>query len=307
VNEIKTLLKSTIDYKADKYDFDVTKAVLQQLKELGLEKVSELSSDFREIQLEASDSQGRAHLLHLQIPDNFPRDPPHTRLSIPADTFNFTWASSSTISKIYEQFCEQLEMYQEYWNDVSEIRANLCILEPDNPGYATTSFTIDLGAGCSMLLQLNPLFQPQENVGGHVDINVPQLTFMGPDHTVSSLRDAFYGGLKETWSPTLSTYDNLVNILKTDDFSLKTKFDDSEDASEGNTPNMKLFCGICCAFTLEGKIPDQICKSSGCGQSYHYTCLATWFNSLATTRADFDTIYGTCPTCMVAMEIPAGV
>jgi len=306
VSELKTLLKSTIDYKQDKYDYDVTKVVMQQLKELGLDKVSNISSDFREIQLTAFDSQGRAHLINLQIPENFPTCPPITKLSIPAETFGFNWAASSTISKIYEQFCEQLETYQEYWNDVSEIKANLCILEPMNPGYSTTSFTIDLGAGCSMLLQLNPLFQPGENPS--CDLNIPQVTFMGPDHTVAALRERFYGGLKEVWSPTLSTYDNLVNILKSDDFTLKTKFDhDSEGSEKGNLPDMKLFCGICCTYTLEGKNPDQICKSASCGQSYHYNCLATWFNSLATTTSDFDTIYGSCPTCYVAMEIPAGV
>ena len=112
---------------------------------MGWDNVHQINDDFSEVQIQVFDLSDRMHILTLKLPPDFPDEKPTALSSLP-QAFEFLWASSgSSIRNIRDQFKAALNQYQEYWNQVDELKFKTWILEPENPNYGATSFIIAVG------------------------------------------------------------------------------------------------------------------------------------------------------------------
>ena len=82
--------------------------------------------------------------MRIKLSPLFPTEKPYVQSSLP-QPFEFLWASGSSIRNICEQFKTTLNLYQDYWDQVDELKFHTCILEPECPNYAATSFILAVG------------------------------------------------------------------------------------------------------------------------------------------------------------------
>ncbi|KAJ2585740.1 hypothetical protein H4R99_008643 [Coemansia sp. RSA 1722] len=97
------------------------------------------------------------------------------------------------------------------------------------------------------------------------------------------------------WSSSRSARDNLQDIL-----GISLPESQSFDQSE-----IKLECGICLSYDLDGDNPDQICTNDICARPFHRRCLIQWLTSKDDTRQSYNTYFGKCPYCKSSISVAA--
>merc|ERR1712136_407439 len=97
--------------------------------------VHQINEDITDVHLHITDISERVHVLRIKFSPLFPTEKPAVHSSLP-QPFEFLWASGSSIRNICEQFKATLNLYQDYWDQVDELKFQTCILEPESPNYA---------------------------------------------------------------------------------------------------------------------------------------------------------------------------
>mmetsp|Transcript_2826 Transcript_2826/g.4433 ORF Transcript_2826/g.4433 Transcript_2826/m.4433 type:complete len:460 (-) Transcript_2826:115-1494(-) len=306
--------------------------VVSQLDFIGWENIVSIDSRLTVIVLKTVDSSGRTHELRLELGENFPNQAPICTSDLPIEFEIENWrplslhpdnsdvtsgvftgntnfevppkkrsrqSVSAGLALVYEEFEAAVDSYQSLWNELDNIDANACILEPILPARRSIRerrIAIRASAGgISAVLSLD-CKRPR---------TVPSsLRFVGATAEVSKLRSHF----NEYIAGTLKCDDGLTLQWREDRTvreNLELCFGDIPTKNTADGSEFEIECGICYTNRLgeDGLLPDACCGNACCARSYHEACLFEWLHSLPSARISFDRIFGTCPYCCEPISV----
>jgi E3 ubiquitin-protein ligase FANCL len=271
--------------------------LVSELDAVGWGLLVSVSPALDELQLQIEDAAGRAHVLELAIPSDYPRSPPRARASLPVP-FELRWTSdasttaeaaaaaaaagqsplSHSLCNAIAQFRAALARHQQLWDVLDDLDAHTWVLEPKNPTRDCATRRIAIGDHCSLQLEVH--------IGAPTSL--PELQFLGADRVIAPLRQALNANLSR-WSPERSVRLNLAAVLERD-------FPTRQLAAEtGSADDYSVECAICYSYHLDGAVPE--CACDGCSKPFHKACLTEWLRALPTTQQSFNRLFGECPYC----------
>ncbi|XP_026659322.2 E3 ubiquitin-protein ligase FANCL isoform X2 [Phoenix dactylifera] len=267
------------------------RSIFSEIEEVGWEHLIRSEEDLSSLSFRILDKKGRAHILEIALPRNYPEGAPSIAADVPY-ICDIEWSKSSKLKNILQQFREKL---QEFWSIMEDIDRNLWILDPKQPSLATSYRQICLGNDCYLLLYVyarNPW-------------SLPECHFFGPDSTVDLLRKNWRKNGRK-WTKDKPFHENLATLLET---TLPRPHTVSNENDE------QVDCGICYAQYLpvddefgdnSGSAPDYTCENLSCSRAFHTVCLRDWLRSITTTRQSFDVLFGNCPYCSESVAVKVG-
>nr|XP_010939324.1 E3 ubiquitin-protein ligase FANCL isoform X2 [Elaeis guineensis] len=271
------------------------RSIFSEIEEVGWEHLVRSEEDLSSLSFRILDKNGRAHILEIALPRNYPESAPSIAADVPY-ICDIEWSKSSKLKNIVQQFREHLQKLQEFWSIMEDIDRNLWILDPKQPSLATSYRQICLGNDCSLLL----------NVYARNAWSLPECRFFGPDSTVNLLRNNWRKNSRK-WTKDKHFHENLAILLETTlprPHTVSNKNDEQVD------------CGICYAQYLpvddefgdnSGSAPDYTCENLSCSRAFHTVCLRDWLRSITTTRQSFDVLFGNCPYCSEPVAVKVSV
>ncbi|GFO04874.1 fanconi anemia complementation group l [Plakobranchus ocellatus] len=259
--------------------------ILQQIQELGWDRVTNVSKDLSQLELVVADDSGRQHKMTVTLDMQDLSSIPVCSVDFP-EKFNFHWTAESGLKHLYQQFEAAVNANQSFWNMLSEIDNNCWVLEPEHPTFAATHRRIALGPNISLHVTVN-CRQPY---------TLPECRLLGAESAVAELREKLNVNLHR-WDVERSLLKNLEEVLDID-FPSPTNISKEE---------LSVDCGICYCHLLNEEVPDVVCEDKRCGQAFHRTCLYEWLRGLS-SRQSFNTLFGDCPLCShpIRVKIFAG-
>ncbi|GFR74896.1 fanconi anemia complementation group L [Elysia marginata] len=248
--------------------------ILQQIQELGWDRIQNVSSDLSQLQLILTDECGRQHNLRVCLNKQDLSSLPICSVDLP-EKFNFHWSGKSGLKHLYHQFEAAVNSYQQFWNMLREIDNNCWVLEPEHPTFSANHRRIALGPNISLHMVVN-CRQPN---------TLPECRLLGAESAVAELREKLNINLHR-WDVDRSLLKNLEEVLDID-FPTPTSTSKEE---------LSIDCGICYCNLLDEEVPDVVCEEKRCRQAFHKTCLSEWLRGLS-SRQSFNTLFGECPLC----------
>ncbi|KAJ2663187.1 hypothetical protein IWW48_001508 [Coemansia sp. RSA 1200] len=146
-----------------------------------------------------------------------------------------------------ESKCEELD---ECWKLLDDIDNSFCVLQPQSPKRSELWRRVAVGRLASALVEVSS------------DRFYPRITVYGPSSIAEPL-NAKARATPTVWSSTRMARENVETIL-----GLQLPEPESFDQRD-----IKLECGICFAYRIEGEDADQVCSSDPCAQPFHRSCL----------------------------------
>eukprot|EP00850_Spirogloea_muscicola_P001594 SM000006S19359 [mRNA] locus=s6:347582:350950:+ [translate_table: standard] len=305
--------------------------LLDELAQVGWERVAWLSPDLHVADFYLCDGAGRQHALRLTFPAAYPEHPPTASTDLPEE-LTLQWIKGTSLQSTLAQFEEVLKSYQELWDCIDDLDANTLVLEPERPTRSDTFRRIALGGHCTILITID----------AQCPRSLPDCQFTGSDAAVGQFRDSLEANLGEWQAPIPILGSCFIYISLSTDRMLRTNLERAlrvslpGPGSVAAAGDVTSDCSICYTYHLasdeqhaavsktatEGTsraapapIPDQICNNEACGRPFHQACLPRWLQSLLTTRrqaffkdmlvapaiwlrVSFDTLFGRCPYCL---------
>ena len=261
-------------------------AVVEQLEELGWEHLVAADDDLRSLQLQARDTDGRAHLLTVQLPPSFPSSAPTVTADLP-QPLTFAWPSSPSLRALHAHFASTLAALSPYFSALSSIDKDCVVLEPTPPSFAVPYRRVPLLPSLSLLVTLDPL-TPYP----------PTLSFLGPPHLTQPLQALWH----RTPHPFLSASGTLVERVQA---VLGVVVEKRRGEAAEGTEGMEGGCAICYeARGEEGEALDIQCGDARCGRRYHARCLYAWLSRNVKAAIVFDVCIGACINCEQPISVP---
>lgn len=238
---------------------------------------------------------------------DYPFIPPQVVSDLPT-TLVLSSTTSSSISSILKQHEQLVDQYQELYDCLDDLDANMRIIEPDQPKRKDLYRRIALGHHCSFQIEFSPTYSCKK------DGKPKNIRFFGSLNRVSELKKKWK---LYTWQSNEKMHINLLNS-----FQLVTdKEAQQEQEDYTNTNNIE--CGICYSFKLDnGELPEIICENKSCNRGFHSICLyevksklqkslfpnmtssdniicysSQWLRSNPSTTSSFNILFGKCPYC----------
>eukprot|EP00850_Spirogloea_muscicola_P005053 SM000022S07267 [mRNA] locus=s22:818764:821402:- [translate_table: standard] len=234
--------------------------LLDELAQVGWERMAWLSPDLHAADFHLCDSAGRQHALRLTFPATYPEHPPTASTDLPEE-LTLQWIKGASLQSVLAQFEEALKLYQELWNCIDDLDANTLVLEPERPTRSDTFRRIALGSDAAVGQSRDSL---EANLGGWstdrmLRTNLERalgVSLPGPSSVAAAEDVTSDCGICYMYR--LVGYEQHAAVCKT--------------AAEGTSR------------AAPAPIPDQICNNDACGRPFHQACLARWLQSLLTTR-----------------------
>ncbi|KAK2160238.1 hypothetical protein LSH36_137g01032 [Paralvinella palmiformis] len=105
-------------------------SLIEEIEQIGWERVAFVDQTFRELHLTVEDGSCRTHTLKIHLHNEHPREAPRCSTDLPK-AFDFIWIPESHLSDLLDQFCHNLDQYQDLWDNFDEIDKMTWILEPE--------------------------------------------------------------------------------------------------------------------------------------------------------------------------------
>lgn len=297
------------------YAEELTKQLEELERDYGSDVVHDLSSDLSKVTLQYQDAAGRLHQLNIKLsPVSFPNGAPECMSELPMawqptnDTRDNSRpqkrfkvdpnnresgdkegdASRNCFLRLYGSFVQQVDKYQDFWNELDDLDANAWVLEPSTRPVprSISERRIAITDEASVVIALDP--------------NSPRarptsVRWIGADTSKHRCGLDQYMTSQQSqlcWTSNSSVRENLERGL-----ALKLPLPPCAGTGEA-----LLECSICYSNDLPtedggSEFPDTVCDNLPCKRYYHETCLRDWLQSLPTSRKSFDRIIGTCPYC----------
>ncbi|CAD5123045.1 DgyrCDS11424 [Dimorphilus gyrociliatus] len=273
-NESKSVINQN-SFK-DGLHFKNYKRLVDEMAEIGWNRIQYVDADLKEIHLRGIDEADRNHLFKINLDNEYPRVAPIVICSLP-EKFDFKWIpEKSKILDIFNEFEESLKKYQYLWKIFDELEEETWVIQPDSSlKYKETFRQIYIEQSVSMTITVD-VRCPQ---------SLPTLKFLGPTKDAMKY-EKFLHENAHLWNCEESLVSNLESI-----FEMKfKKRDENPDSSQPE-------CGICLLFNHpeSEKIPDTVCQS--CQQTYHSACLVKWLYTRPDTRKSMKLVFGKCCLC----------
>eukprot|EP00268_Persea_americana_P019757 TRINITY_DN20165_c0_g1_i11.p1 TRINITY_DN20165_c0_g1~~TRINITY_DN20165_c0_g1_i11.p1 ORF type:complete len:311 (+),score=48.44 TRINITY_DN20165_c0_g1_i11:301-1233(+) len=258
--------------------------VYSEIEEIGWQHLASFEEDLTSLSFRIVDEKGKAHILEIALPPNYPECAPSVASDVPY-VCELQWSVKSRLKDVLSQFHKHLEKLQEFWSTLDDIDRVLWVIDPGQPSNAASFRQICIGNECYLLVSIDPC-NPR---------SLPECRFLGPDSIVDSIRKKWRRNSRR-WMNEKPFPENLSNLL---------------EAALPRPPDVKMDdeqidCGICYAQYLpvddelglmSGNGPDYTCDGPNCGRAFHSLCLRDWLRSITTTRQSFDILFGNCPYC----------
>ncbi|KAL9658606.1 hypothetical protein ABK040_006143 [Willaertia magna] len=284
------------------------KNFLQQLDEIGWDKIIDLKVDFSYVTLCIKDKHNREHFIEVNTCTLETKvDLPITLENLVDNSFNANFNTNQEkkdLKKILEQYEQLIEQLNDFFEVMEDIDQHIKIIEPERPTRCHTMRRMIIKNHCSLQIEIDP-FRPKEKL--------KDFKFFGADQMVAPLRLKLNQQKQNNgWDNTKFVRENLENILGIkwnynnkacssggDSGSLKTREEEEEDYNED--------CGICYSYRMNLKVPDKICDNEKCSKCYHTECLIEWLRNIPGSHQSFDTIFGSCPYCSSPISVSINV
>lgn len=128
--------------------------VIQEIYDIGWERVLEINQNFTHIVCSIMDTGGRTHAVEIDLPLNYPSTAPKIQMNLPIP-IEMEWSSTFHLVDCLihiEKICNRL---QPYLDAVDELNAHCWIIEPSVlPSYHITSRRIVIDQESSLVLQI---------------------------------------------------------------------------------------------------------------------------------------------------------
>ncbi|KAJ2692459.1 hypothetical protein GGH99_001722 [Coemansia sp. RSA 1285] len=154
------------------------------------------------------------------------------------------------ICRYLEALGKKCEELGECWKMLDDIDNSFCVLQPQSPKRSELWRRVAVGRLASALVEVSS------------DRFYPRITVYGPSNIAEPL-NAKAKATPTVWSSTRTARENVETIL-----GLQLPEPESFDQRD-----IKLECGICFAYRVEGEDADQVCSSDPCAQPFHRSCL----------------------------------
>jgi len=271
------------------------KELINQLRTLGWENVSETDPEFSKVVLVHRAIDDREYCLTVRIGPTFP-DPGSVALQTDDVPPNHAWfntagaKSGKTFSLIhlYTEFVRQITLFGPVRRALRDIDNHSWVVDPPPPVNGLRHglyrrIVVSRGVSLQVILDPNDLS------------SLPDLKFLGPECKVHSLRQSLARN-HHNYDPDYSVIQNIERVL---DLELPSGPPDDVGADEMNMGDgYDVDCGICYSFKLGTAIPDKSCdQNPKCGRLFHAECLLEWIRSDPDHRTSFQTFFGKCPYC----------
>lgn len=206
--------------------------VIDEIDGVGWDKLRHVSDDLSSFRLSITDAAKRSHEVTIELPPDYPREPPKCKAMLPAP-LELSWHSGAhhSVKDAIQQYRKAIRSYQPLWNVLDDWDANTWILEPKQPTRADVLRRVVLGRACSLQVIHNPK-RPHD---------VCECRFFGPETAIQPLQQLLNANLLN-WDSRATPRANLSRILQIE-FPSKTSADQEEFSLE---------CGICYADSLQG-------------------------------------------------------
>ncbi|KAH9496141.1 hypothetical protein Btru_012151 [Bulinus truncatus] len=261
-----------------------SRQILEQIQELGWNRLVNIDQNFSFIELAHKDEAGRLHKLKIWLNKQDTTVRPILETQLP-EALSFIWSAKTRIAHIFQEFEVAVNMYQSFWNMMKEIDDNCLILEPKQPNFSSTYRRLAINSSISLQITVN-CRQP---------MTFPKCKFLG-DHSASS-------EFRETLNVNLHRWDVDRSLLKNLQEVLDVDFPGPTDTK---IEEVKVECGICYSHHQNHEIPDIVCEDKRCSHTFHQTCLYEWLRNL-NARQNLNTLFGECPFCNhpIRVKVPA--
>jgi E3 ubiquitin-protein ligase FANCL len=231
------------------------------------------------------DAAGRAHLLTVMLPPEYPRAPPVCLADLPAALDLGPWdaaANGSGLAQVQRVFGEAVARYQGLWDVLDAVDARAWVLAGAG-ARASCTRRLAVAPHCYMQLEVAPL---------HPRL-MPRVTLLGSDRLARPLLAAL-NAAAHRWDPAAPLVANLERCL---DVSLPAR-PAANAAAESDDALVADACGICYEFHAEEEtVPEVVCGNARCGKCFHRLCLYEWLRSIPSTKVSFSAVFGLCPFC----------
>eukprot|EP01095_Lingulamoeba_sp_RSL-Kostka_P012518 TRINITY_DN4984_c1_g1_i2.p1 TRINITY_DN4984_c1_g1~~TRINITY_DN4984_c1_g1_i2.p1 ORF type:complete len:378 (-),score=52.25 TRINITY_DN4984_c1_g1_i2:8-1141(-) len=239
------------------------------------------------IHISFHDGNNRKHVVEINLPDNYPIEPPLCNVAFPR-VVEFNWDPNiDTLSTVINQIQEQSDRYQDLWEQLEDFDENCCVLEPEHPTYSSCFRRIAIDKHSSLQIEIDPIDPCQ---------SVPECRFLGADRTILPLKTKYRKNFK-LWKKNHCIRENLETILEISFISKKDK-----DTSNFNW-QQEMCCAICYSYRMNNDVPDRICDNVNCSKGFHTFCLSEWLKTLPNCQQSYDTIFGDCPYCSYQISV----
>ncbi|XP_011495738.1 PREDICTED: E3 ubiquitin-protein ligase FANCL [Ceratosolen solmsi marchali] len=192
---------------------------------------------------------------------------------------------SWSLREIGNMFQKQVDILEDTWGQLRRIDNYCYVTDPVEPKPYHLYRRIYLSPSLSCLITINPL-----DPTGY-----PMIKLLGVQNEVDKFRNLIQDeGTIDSWDIECSVYENLLTLLKIDEFPGRPK--SHESIEEGVVGDEE--CCICFSMELEdNSLPDEICNNEKCRRHFHSICLFQWLQELVTNKIVFNKIFGSCPNC----------
>ncbi|KAL7751032.1 hypothetical protein RI367_003612 [Sorochytrium milnesiophthora] len=189
------------------------------------------------------DAAKRAHVLTLDIPEDYPARGPRVTCQLPED-YHSRWDIDKRLAGTVHAFCSVLERYQELWDTLDDLDQHTAVRHIPEHRYSVAERTLELGPSCQMKLTMAPT-RPHD---------VPEITFTGAEAVVKQCQTNLNERIK-LWDHSRPVRDNLAHVLN---MTLPGPSDVAEESSD-------VLCEIC----YVGQDLDVLFRREGKRQSFN--------------------------------------
>eukprot|EP00794_Sanderia_malayensis_P019941 gene19941-21894_t len=177
--------------------------ILTEMEKIGWNKVQFLDPSFTSFRLSAKDSSSREHVLHIRFNSEDLFEKPSYQTDFPFSFHPKLSPQDGVLIPVYQEFVQELALYQDFWNNMDELDENCWILEAEARLRSCNYRRIALGNHCSVVLSIDPK-QPR---------SFPEFRFLGADHIVIPLREKLNRNLFR-WDQDKSILENLEMLFE---------------------------------------------------------------------------------------------
>lgn len=270
---------------------DGWRELVRDLQQVGWDSVVSVCAELRLVSVRerCGDTD---HLLHLTVPEGYPRHRPHYEATLPLPLA----LTAPSVAGCVTQWRALVQQLRPFWSVLEELDDTATVLDPPDPQPHHTHRRILLANSVSVHLVLSP----------QAPSSAPQCQLIGPSPLTAPLLARLTEHYQE-WDPDRSIVSNLEQLLlekvvrRGAPGAAAAGLSSNEDAVGVSEAD----CVVCYSLHCGTELPDTVCDH--CHQHMHLSCLYEWLSGLTNSRQSMQFICGDCPYCTkpISCKVPA--
>ncbi|KAK2703840.1 E3 ubiquitin-protein ligase FANCL-like isoform X1 [Artemia franciscana] len=255
-------------------EIDAIQAIVNDLEKLGFENIQSLT-DFSFVVLKTIDDWERIVTINVTLDSEYGSKP----LKFISDVPNFAVdATVASLPVLYDEFCEAVPLYSQFWSVCEAIDDKCWVLEPVPAKMTDTERRVVVDTCTTLKISIDP----------ETPKSFPKIEILGPEES----KEKIFKSVNER----VDSWDEWDDFVSNLEYVLGVKFPESpSDAMESSSNDP--CCSICLVSELEGTYPEIVCDAENCNQIYHKMCFIEYIEALPNALRTRYVISGECPNC----------